>query len=343
MDTREIAADLRHAGYSDREGGSPLGSYRLLKDGIEITPGPESYHSPDPARIVVRGAKVQEITSRGNELSAYELEPQLITALFQGGDRSKRQIVKFNEIPKVLVDAVLAIEDRRFFQHSGVNYYRLAEAGIADVVHHRAGAGRVDADHAALAGVLPDPGEDCEAQADGDDDRHRTRAALQQAADFRALRERSRPWDSAAHLASADLARRPAPTSIKTLKTLTLPEAALLAGLIQRPSYLSPYRHPERALDRRNLVLDSMVETGAITRDQADKAKATPLKLAPPNVEASDAPYFVDMVKDFLTAKYSENEINDNHIAFTPRLIRTCRRRRPMRWNSASRASTNRS
>src|SRR6202451_22755 len=79
----------------------------------------------------------------------------------------------------------------------------------------------------------------------------------------------------------------------KDLKDITLPEAALLAGLIQRPSYLSPYRHPERALDRRNLVLDAMVDTHAITHEQAEKAKATPLKLAPMNVEASDAPYFV--------------------------------------------------
>ncbi len=77
-----------------------------------------------------------------------------------------------------------------------------------------------------------------------------------------------------------------------------MPEAALLAGIIQRPSYLSPYRHPERALERRNLVLDSMVETHALTREEADRAKAAPLKLAPPNVEASDAPYFVDMVRD---------------------------------------------
>ena len=63
VDVRAIAADLRHAGYADHDGGSPLGSYRVLKDGIEITPGPESYHSPDPARIVVTGAKVTEITT----------------------------------------------------------------------------------------------------------------------------------------------------------------------------------------------------------------------------------------------------------------------------------------
>jgi penicillin-binding protein 1B len=97
----------------------------------------------------------------------------------------------------------------------------------------------------------------------------------------------------------------------KDLKDITLPEAALIAGLIQAPSYLSPYRHPERALERRNLVLDSMVETRAITRDQADKAKAMPLKLAPPNVEASDAPYFVDLVRETLISKLDERQMND--------------------------------
>ncbi len=64
-------------------------------------------------------------------------------------------------------------------------------------------------------------------------------------------------------------------------------------------------------MDRRNLVLESMVETHAITREQADKAKAAPLKLAPPNVEASDAPYYVDMVRDTLISKFNESELND--------------------------------
>ncbi len=51
-----------------------------------------------------------------------------MTALFEGQDRSKRQLIKFDDLPPVLVNAVVAIEDRRFFQHSGVNYYRLMEA-----------------------------------------------------------------------------------------------------------------------------------------------------------------------------------------------------------------------
>src|SRR6202008_3764425 len=68
----------------------------------------------------------------------------------------------------------------------------------------------------------------------------------------------------------------------------------------------------ERAMERRNVVLETMVETHAITREQADKAKAAPLKLAPPNVEASDAPYFVDMVREQLIGKFSDNELNDS-------------------------------
>ena len=98
----------------------------------------------------------------------------------------------------------------------------------------------------------------------------------------------------------------------KDLKNLTLPECALLAAIIQRPSYLSPYKHPERALARRNLVLEGMVETGAISKDEAERAKATALKLAAPNVEASDAPYFVDLVKETLLSRYTEEQLNED-------------------------------
>src|SRR5207248_11633522 len=63
--------------------------------------------------------------------------------------------------------------------------------------------------------------------------------------------------------------------------------------------------------DRRNLVLDTMVEPRAITPEQAEKAKASPLKLAPPNVEASEAPYFVDLVRETLISKVPEREMNE--------------------------------
>ena len=137
IEAREIASDLRRAGYTDKEGQSKLGSFRVLKNGIEITPGSESYHSPEPARISIQDGQVTQITSNGSDLSAYELEPQLVTALFDAEQRSKRELVKYNEIPPMMVQAVLAIEDRRFFEHSGVNFLRMAEAAWIDVMRGR--------------------------------------------------------------------------------------------------------------------------------------------------------------------------------------------------------------
>jgi penicillin-binding protein 1B len=126
LETRDIATELRRAGYLEKDGQSTLGSFHLLNDGIEITPGPESYHSPEPAQITVKDGQVERITSKGTDLSAYELEPQLVTALFDAEQRSKRELVKYNDIPPVMVQAVLAIEDRRFFEHSGINFVRTA-------------------------------------------------------------------------------------------------------------------------------------------------------------------------------------------------------------------------
>src|SRR5450759_5355077 len=134
----EIAAQLRHAGYSEKDGESLLGSYRLHGGSIEVLPGPESYHSPEPATISVADGAVSAINSRASgELEAYELEPQMLASLFDAEQRSKRQLVKYDDIPKVVVEAVTAIEDRRFFQHSGVNFIRLAEAAWIDFTHQR--------------------------------------------------------------------------------------------------------------------------------------------------------------------------------------------------------------
>ena len=335
MDTREIAADLRHAGYSDREGGSPLGSYRLLKDGIEITPGPESYHSPDPARIVVRGAKVREITSRGNELSAYELEPQLITALFDAEQRSKRQLVKYDEIPKIMVDAVVSIEDRRFFQHSGVNFVRLAEALLIDVTHqrHEQGGSTITMQLSRAFFLTPEKTVRRKLTEIMISLELEQKFSKQQIFEFYANRVDLGQRGSFTISGFAEAAQA---YFNKDLKDITLPEAAMLAGLIQAPSYLSPYRHPERALERRNMVLDAMVDNHAITRADADKAKATPLKLAPPNVEASDAPYFIDLVRDTVVNKFNERELNDQAYRIYTTLDPDLQQARPRRSKMAS-------
>lgn len=313
-DSREIANYLRHAGYTEQgeQGQSKFGAYRLASGAIEIKPGEESYYNSEGAVVRLREGKIDKISSLGNvgdSLGAYELEPQLVTGLFDSQARSKRRLVKYDDIPKVMVDAVTSIEDRRFFHHGGVNYWRLLKAGWIDL---REGGNRQGG----------------------------STITMQVARGFFLSREKKLKRKLTEILISLELEQRFSKKQIfelyanqvdmgqrgsftitgfgeaaqayfgKDLKDLTVPEAALLAGLIQRPSMLNPYKHPERAVERRNLVLEAMVENSTLNRQQADTAKATPLKLAPQNVEASDAPYFVDLIREQLLSKYSEDELN---------------------------------
>jgi penicillin-binding protein 1B len=95
----------------------------------------------------------------------------------------------------------------------------------------------------------------------------------------------------------------------KDVGSLTLPEATFLAGLIRGPNLYSPYKYPARALQRRNVVLRQMVDTHYITAAEAESASAVPLGLVRQNVEGTQAPFFVDMVKDQLQAEFSEREL----------------------------------
>ncbi len=308
---KEIAAELRHAGYSEKSGESQMGSYHVSGGTIQIAPGPGSYHSPEAATIRLHEGRIESIAgSSGSQLDAYELEPEMITSLFEGDQRSKRQVVHYNEMPKVLVDAVLAIEDRRFFQHNGVNFVRFAEAAWIDVTRQRHEQGGSTITMQLARGFFLTPQKTIKRKLT----EMLIAMELEQKFNKQQIFEFYGNWVNLGQRGSFQIsgfAEASRAYFNKDLKDITLPEAALLAGIIQGPSYLSPYRHPERATDRRNVVLDSMVETHAITKEQDEKAKATPLKLAAPNVEASDAPYFIDLVRDTLISKLPEREMND--------------------------------
>ena len=313
-DPREIANYLRHAGYTEsgEQGKSKFGVYKVMKDAIEIKPGEESYYSAEGAVVRIKDGHVDKIASLAgsdDSLTAYEIEPQLVTGLFDGQARSKRRLVKYDDIPKVMVDAVTSIEDRRFFHHNGVNYWRLLQAGWIDLRQggNRQGGSTITMQVARGFFLSPEK---------------KLKRKLTEILISIELEQRfSKKQIFELYANQVDMGQRGSFTITgfgeaaqayfsKDLKDLSLPEAAMLAGLVQRPSYLSPYRHPERAQDRRNLVLEAMVDTGSITRAQADVAKATPLKLAPQNVEASDAPYFVDLIREQLVSKYGEDDLN---------------------------------
>lgn len=309
IDAQTIAANLRAAGYA-KDTPTRLGGFRMFNGGIEVTPGPDSYHSPESATIRIDEGVVSGISGKGGDLQAYELEPEPVTSMFDASQRSKRQVVKYNEIPPVMVNAVLAIEDRRFFQHGGVNFVRMAEATWVDLTHQRHEQGGSTLTMQLSRGFFLSPEKTVKRKLT----EMLIALELEHKFNKQQIFEFYANWVDMGQRGSftiSGFAEASRAYFNKDLKDITLPEAALLAGIIQRPSYLSPYRHPERALERRNLVLDSMVETHAVSVADAQKAKATPLKLAPPNVEASDAPYFVDLVRETLSSKLDERQMND--------------------------------
>jgi penicillin-binding protein 1B len=308
-----IANELAAAGYS-ADGASQtseIGTYKQGAQTITVRPGPQSFHAPDRAVIRVSDGEVDSITDEhGEALSSYELEPLLITGLSDDPNRTKRRLLTYNEIPQNLVQAAMAIEDRRFFEHSGVNYMSMLGWAWHDVIgdrKHRGGASTLTMQLAKLL-IVADTGT--------------VQYKLSQIVVAFQLEHRFNKQQIFEMYANQIPMGQRGSFSIngfgeaaqvyfgKEASKLDLAECAFLAGIIQRPSFFNPFHHPDRTIERRNLVLDSMVETGAVTKDQAEKAKAEPLHLTQQSVDASEAPYFVDLVHDQLTQKLGERDFN---------------------------------
>ena len=299
-----IAADLRAAGYNTN---AELGTFQLRADSILIKPGPQSFHNTDGATISTRDGQVVSITAEnGVELRSYELEPQLITALSEDKNRTKRRIVTFAEIPPRLVQAVVAIEDRRFFEHGGINYLRLARCAEEDIVSHQKECGGSTLTMQLARGFFLSP------------EKKYSRKLREIMITFQLESRFTKQEIFALYANEINLGQRgsfaingfgEAAQAFfgKDLSRLDVAECALLAGTIQSPNRLNPYRHPDRAIERRNLVIDSMVETGALTPAEATRAKAEPIRLAPANVDASEAPYFVDLVHEQLVQRLGDD------------------------------------
>ena len=313
LNEAEIVNELRQAGYTAENAAkpSPLGTFAEGSESVTVHPGPQSYHAQDGATIRFSQGAVQALTDEhGQALSSYELEPLLITGLSEDANRSKRRLLTFDEIPPNLVHAVLAIEDRRFFDHGGVNYFSIMSWGWHDLIgdrKHRGGASTLTMQLAKLL-FLSDNGTikykmiqimvafHLEHRFDKKQifEMYANQINLGQQGSF--------AIDGFGEASQAYFG--------KDVKQLDLAQCAMLAGIIQRPNYFNPYRHPERTMERRNLVLDSMVETGAVTKEQAESAKAEPLHLSAQSVDASDAPYFVDLVHDQLNQKLGDRDFN---------------------------------
>ena len=302
-----IGAALRRAGYNTNP---ELGSYELRSNSIMIKPGPQSYLAMDGATITTEDGQVQSITAEnGAALSAYKLEPQLITALSEDKNRTKRRLVTYGQIPPKMVEAVLAIEDRRFFEHGGINYGRTMKCAVQDLISQRMNCGGSTLTQQLAKNFFLTPDKKLSRKIAEAMITFQLEARFNKQQIFE-MYANEIPLGQRGSFAINGFGEAAEAYFGKDLRQLDLAQCALLAGIIQRPSYFAPYRHPERAMERRNVVLDSMVETEAITQEQANQAKAEPIRLAPPDADASEAPYFVDLVHDQIVQRLGDSDVS---------------------------------
>ncbi|MGA3027937.1 MAG: PBP1A family penicillin-binding protein [Bryobacteraceae bacterium] len=299
----EIAAELRRGGYSGSDK-NRLGYYTLKPSEIDIYPGPDSYFEPEGGVIKLSGNRVSQIISlRDNtERTQYLLEPELISNLFDK-NREKRRLVRYADVPEVLRNAIISAEDKRFFQHSGFDPIRIVKAVMVDVRQGRRaeGASTLTQQLAKMFWL--------------DNEKTFRRKAAELLITLQLEQRLSKDQIFEYYVNQVDLGHRGSfdirgvgeAAQVyfgKDVGHLTLPEAAMLAGLIQHPSYINPYRWPDRARDRRNVVLALMRENDYISEQQYQDAVSAAVVLAHGGMESTDAPYFVDIVNDTLVDQF---------------------------------------
>jgi penicillin-binding protein 1B len=307
----DIAADLRRSGYGESRS-NPDGYYQLHPNAIEVFPGPDSYFDQEAGLIKFSGGRISSIISLQDNTARneYELEPQLITSI-SGPNREKRRMVRFADIPKVMVDAVTSAEDKHFFQHAGFDPSRIIKAAYVDLKQGRKeqGASTLSQQLARMLWL--------------DQDKRWKRKLAEMVITLELEQRLSKQeifedYANDIYLGSRGSFRihgfgEAAEAFLgKDLSQITLPEAAELAGMIQNPAHYDPYRHPDRVLERRNLVLAMMRQNGYVSDRDYALAADSPIVVPKGAAQSQEAPYFVDMVNDAVQAKFLDADLQSN-------------------------------
>jgi penicillin-binding protein 1A len=244
-------------------------------------------------------------------LEAYR--PSSVTEIYDDHQRvigsfalQRRVVASYDDFPPVLRDALVSIEDKDFYTHSGINFWRIVGAAYCDIVSggRVQGASTLTMQLARNLFLSPDRSFHRKVQ--------ETMLAIQIERHF------TKPqiftlYANQIFLGHGVYGFEAASEFYfsKPAKKLTLEEAALLAGLPKSAVVYSPINHPDRALKRRTLVINAMLEDGKITAAQADIARSSPLELHLAHDPNSLAPYFVEEIRRYLEGKYGADQVHE--------------------------------
>jgi penicillin-binding protein 1A len=245
-----------------------------------------------------------------SELEHYR--PSTITELYDRQGRiigsfalQRRVLVDYNGFPQMLRDAILSTEDKNFESHWGINFWRVLGATYRDLSSGSRVQGASTLTMQLSRNLFLSP------------ERHFSRKIQETMLALQIERRFTKQQIFTLYANQIFLGHSVYGFEAgaqyyfnKHAKDLKLEEAALLAGLPKAPAFYSPVNYPERALRRRNVVINNMLEDGKITAEEAAHAKAAPLRL---NIrsENSPAPYFVEEVRRSLERKYGSDQVHE--------------------------------
>ncbi len=242
-----------------------------------------------------------------------DFQPDIVTELYADDGQivgsfalQRRILLTYEQIPPVLKDAILTTEDQHFEQHWGVDFTRVAGAAWRNLVEHRVAEGASTLTMQLAGTLFLDRS-----------DRSMRRKIQETLLAIQIERHYSKQqiftmYCNQIYLSHGNYGFEAASEYYfgKPVGKLTLPEAALLAGLIRGPSY-SPILHAQRALARRNVVLDRMATVGKITSAQAKTAVALPIGLHVEAPRNTLAPYFVEEIRKYLESTYGTDAVHE--------------------------------
>src|SRR5262245_1792507 len=317
----DVLNHLKKVGYQ-QQGGAVANSNRgyyssARNNAIDIHPGNDAKIDGEKAFPNIRVTfgrssegiqKIVDLDSQ-QQLGQAQIEPELISSVVNQ-EREKRKIIEYKDLPKSLVDAITSIEDRQFFEHSGINWRGIVRALLTDVQSGEIREGGSSITQQLVKNFFLKP------------DRTWKRKLSEAYMSFILETRLSKEKIMEMYCNQIYLGQRggisvngfgEAARSYfgKDVSQLSLQESALLAGIIQSPNKLSPFTHADEALKRRNKVLDDMVDSDKITSDQAAAAKKTPLGVVAAKsqgVDAADAPYFIDYLTRQVESQYDERD-----------------------------------
>ncbi len=245
----------------------------------------------------------------GKPVFSIELEPELISGIFEGS-WNQRRLVRLNQIPPAMIDAILAAEDHRFYEHHGIDPVRIMKAAFVDLTSHHIEQGGSTLTQQLMKNFFLT------------NQRSWKRKVKEAIMAYIAERKYSKDDILENYINDIYLGQRGQEGIFgvweaseyyfsKEPRDLSIAEMATIAGMISSPNRLNPLRHPVDAQRRRNEVLASMLEDGYISKAAYDDAIAEPLRAREVYTESNDAPYFVDYVKKELAERYPLQVLND--------------------------------